>query len=97
MLERFKLFLQEDVEDNIANAYLSRATNTVLKLTNRTLDELEDDLEDLIVDLAIYRYQRRNSIVYNSESYSGATFNYNNSIPDFLLKEIKSYRKLKVL
>lgn len=95
MLEKFKLFLQEDVEENIANAYLNRATNTVLQLTNRTLEEIEEGLEDLIVDLAIYRYKRGNSIIYNSESYNGASFNYNNDIPNFLLKEIRSYRKLR--
>lgn len=96
MLEKFLIFVEDEVDEKIANAYLNRATNTILKLTNRRLEDIDEGLEDVIVDLAVYRYQRRNSIAYNSESYSGASFNYNNDIPDFIMQEIKGYRKLRV-
>lgn len=96
MLEKFLIFVEDEVDEKIANAYLNRATNTVLKLTNKRLEDIDEGLEDVIVDLAVYRYQMKQTTHLKSESYDGASFNYNNEIPNFIMTEIKSYRSLRV-
>lgn len=96
MLENFLELIEEKVDERKANIYLSRATATILRLTNRTLEDINDGLEELIVDLAVYRYNIRNSTHLKSENYDGASFNYSTDIPDFLLREIKAYKKLRV-
>lgn len=96
MLEKFLELIEENIDERKANIYLSRATTSILKLTNRTLEDINDGLEDLIVDLAVYRYEMRKTTHLKSENYDGASFNYGTDIPDFLLREIKAYKKMRV-
>lgn len=96
MNESFLTLIGKQIDEYIVDTYIIRATNTILRLTNRTIDELTVELEDLIVDLAVYRYNLRNSTHLKSESYDGASFNYSTDIPDFLMTEIKAYRKMRV-
>ncbi|WP_194190376.1 phage head-tail connector protein [Clostridium chrysemydis] len=97
MLEQFKVLLGKEIENGIATVYLNRASSAVLKLTRRT--EVTQELEDIIVDLAIYRYNMQNSTHLKSENYDGASFSYNTDIPDFLLSEINEFKlkKMRVL
>ncbi|WP_297637938.1 phage head-tail connector protein [uncultured Clostridium sp.] len=98
MLEQFKVLLGREIEDRIANVYINRATSTVLNLTKRKIEEIEL-LQDVIVDLAIYRFNMQNSTHLKSEGFDGASFSYNTDIPDHLLREIESLKpkKLRVL
>lgn len=99
MLEQFKIMLGKEVEDRIANVYINRATSTVLKLTKRGIEEIEL-LQDVIVDLAIYRYNMQGVEHLKTEKYSvNASFEYLNDIPAYIMKEIKELkvRKLRVL
>lgn len=96
MRDKFLSLAGKDVNVEIADIYLNRATNTILRLTNKTLDDITEGLEDLIVDLAVYRYEMRGATHLKSENYDGASFSYNTDIPDFIMTEIKSYRSVRV-
>lgn len=96
MIYDFLTILGRDADPKQAEYFINRAKNSVLKITNRSEEELNDHLKGIIVDLAIYRYNLRGSEHLNSESFSGASFNYQVDIPENIKTELKCYRKLKV-
>ena len=69
MNESFLTLIGKQIDEYIVDTYIMRATNTILRLTNRTKEELTVELEDLIVDLAVYRYNLGNSTHLKSENY----------------------------
>lgn len=96
MEEKFLLLIGKKVNLSLVNFYINRAKGSILKFTGLTEEELTVNLEDIIVDLAVYRYNITGVEHIKNESYNGNSFTYNLDIPDFIKTELKSYRKLRV-
>lgn len=98
MENKFLLMLGTDVPLNLVNLYLNRAKTSIASLTGLSLDEIDGNvcLEDLAVDLALYRYNLNGSEGLASESYEGQSFHYRTAIPDFIKEELKRYKKMRV-
>lgn len=97
MIDDFLLVLGRNIDLKEANYYINRAKRMVLKFTNRKEEELNEHLNDIIVDLAVYRCNLKSIEHKSSESFSGASFQYQTDIPDRIKTELKAYRKLRVM
>lgn len=94
MLEKLKLILGVTDKDELLRVLLDRATNEVINYTHN--NELEK-LEYVILDIAIWRYNRIKSEGLDSENYSGVSFNYSADYPDSIKKQLQAYRRIKTL
>lgn len=100
MLEDIKLLLNitDNSKDNLLNKLLTKSQNTVFEYCNNTfVDGTPQGVEDLIVELAIIRYNKLGSEGLQSESYSGISQTFNQDIPQDIKSELNKYRRLKTL
>ena len=98
MENKFLLMLGADVPLNLVNLYLNRAKTSISNLTGLTLEEIDanKNIEDLVVDLALYRYNLNGSEGLASESYEGQSFHYRTAIPDFIKSELRHFKKMRM-
>ena len=99
MENKFLLMLGKNVPLDLVNLYLDRAKTSVMVLTRLSLEEVNTNvcLENIVIDLALYRYNLAGSECLKSESYEGQSFSYNSDIPDFIKSELKHFKKLRVI
>ena len=98
MEEKFLMLAGKNVDLAKVDFYLQRAKSSVLNLSNLQESEITGNvnIENIIVDLAIYRYNLTGTEHVRNESYNGNSFSYSLDVPDFIKNELKSYRKMRV-
>ena len=79
-------------KDTLLSLLLEQAKDEAIAYTNN-----EELAENLIVQMAIYKYNRLGTEGLNSENYSGVSFNYMSDYPDNLVKQLRRYKKLGVI
>lgn len=96
MLEKLKILLNitDSTKDGLLRILLDQTEEEVVNYTHNT--EL-DKLENVIINIAIWKYNRLGSEGLNSENYSGVSFNYASAYPDSILRQLQSYRRIKTL
>lgn len=96
MLEKLKTLLKktDSDSDGLLRILLDFTTEEVVNYTHSY--DL-DKLENVIISIAIWKYNRLGSEGLNSENYSGVSFSYLNEYPDNILKQLQSYRRIKTL
>ena len=93
MLETMKLLLGLDAsKDTLLSLLLSQAEDEAKDYTNN-----ENISDNLIVQMAIYKYNRLGTEGLNSENYSGVSFNYLNDYPENIVKQLRRFKKLGVV
>lgn len=96
MLEDLKLLLGilNDQKDEVLELLIRQATFEVKSYTNR--DDVAN-LKDLILQIAIIKYNRMGTEGLASESYSGSSYSYIDTYPDNIIKHLKRMRRLKTI
>ena len=96
MLNKLKILLgiADDSKDGLLRILLDYAVEEVCNYTHQY--DL-DKLENVIIQVAIWRYNRIGSEGLNSENYSGVSFNYSSDYPDALKKQLQAYRRICTL
>ena len=93
MLKKIKLLLgiADNSKDDLLRVLLDDAAQEVVNYThNYQLDKLEN----VIIQVAIWRYNKLGSEGLDSENYSGVSFNYSADYPDVLKKQLQAYRRI---
>lgn len=97
MLERIKLLL--NITDESKDALLEELIDNVMEyVKNYTNNEsCIGFLKGTIVNMVIYDYNRMGTEGLTSESYSGVSFGYASGYSDDIMKQLKRYRKVRVI
>ncbi len=96
MLKKLKLLL--GITDNSKDELLRILLDfTAQEVVNYTHNYQLDKLENVIISISVWKYNRIGSEGLNSENYSGVTFNYLSEYPDNILKQLQGYRRIKTL
>ena len=93
MLNQLKLLLEikDDLQDDVLLAILEVVSQEFRDYCHR--DDL-DKFENLIVNMAIYRYNQIGNEWLESEDYSGVKFQYATDYPKNIQRQLKACRKL---
>ena len=97
MLERIKLLLNitDESKDALLNELIRSATEFAENYTNNAA--AIDLLSGAIISMVIYDYNRLGTEGLTSENYSGVSFGYTDGYSDDIMKQLKKYRKVKVI
>lgn len=97
MLERIKLLLNIDDEskDALLNELIDNATEFAANYTNNA-DAIES-LSGAIIAMVIFDYNRLGSEGLTSENYSGVSFGYAAGYGEDIMRQLKRYRKVRVI
>lgn len=97
MLERIKLLLNitDDSKDALLNELIERVEEFILNYTNNA--DCLDSLGGAESQMVIYDYNRLGTEGLTSENYSGVSFGYTAGYPDDIMKQLKKFRKVKVI
>ena len=93
LLNKLKLALgiSGDDEDELLNLLIDVATDEALTYTRREDAAL---LDTAIIQMCVYKYNRRETEGVDSENYSGVSFVYATDYPEPVLTLLKSKRKV---
>ena len=94
MLEKMKTLLSVYDKDPLLRILFDQSVEEVV---NYTHNYDTDKLENVIINIAIWKYNRIGSEGLNSENYSGVSFNYSSEYPDSIKKQLQSFRRIKTL
>jgi hypothetical protein len=96
-LENVKILLgiTDNSKDNMLNLYLSRATSFVKNYCN--IDEIPIELDEVIEDIAVYRYRMNGVENVKAESKGSLSETYRDSLPDDIIAQLNRYRRVKVV
>lgn len=96
MLEDLKLLLGilNSEKDEVLQLLIRQATFEVKSFTNR--DDVAN-LKDIILQIAIIKYNRMGTEGLASESYSGSSYSYIDTYPENIIKTLKKMRRLKTI
>lgn len=97
MLERIKLLLNitDDSKDALLNELIDNATEFAQNYINN--DDALDNLTGTIIAMVIYDYNRMGTEGLTSENYSGMSFGYTAGYSDDIMKQLRRYRKVRVI
>ena len=97
MLERIKLLLNitDDSKDALLNELIERAEEFILNYTNN--EGCLESLGGTESQMVVYDYNRLGTEGLTSENYSGVSFGYTADYPDDIMKQLKKFRKVKVI
>ena len=97
MLERIKLLLNitDESKDALLNELIDNATEFAQNYINN--DAALENLTGTIVNMVIYDYNRLGTEGLTSENYSGVSFGYASGYSDDIMKQLKRYRKVRVI
>lgn len=96
MLNKLKLLLgiSDNEKDGLLLILLDQSEEEVVNYThNNDLDKLQN----VILSMAIWKYNRLGSEGLNSENYSGVSFNYADEYPFALRSQLQAYRRIRTL
>lgn len=93
LLDKLKLALNisGDEEDELLNLLIDVATDEALTYTRR---EDAASLDTAIIQMCVYKYNRRETEGVDEEKYSGVSFVYADDYPAPVLKLLKAKRKV---
>lgn len=96
MLAKIKLLLgiTTSDKDTLLNLLIENATNEAMLYTH---NENVEVLENAIVQMCVYNYNRLGSEGVDSENYSGVSYNYSADYPENVMRMLKSKRKVIVV
>lgn len=97
MIERIKVLMGDaaaNYTDEQYNLCLQLAEEEAAAYCNR---ELDADLKNIALKMAIIRLNRLNTEGLNSQSFSGVNESYYNGYPDDIMMMLKRKRKVKLL
>ena len=97
MLERIKLLLNitDESKDALLNELIDNATEFATNYTNN--ETALESLTGAIIAMVIYDYNRMGTEGLTSENYSGVSFGYSSGYSDDIIKQLKRYRKVRVI
>lgn len=97
MLERIKLLLNitDDSKDALLEELIDNATEFAKNYINN--DDALDNLTGTIIAMVIYDYNRMGTEGLTSENYSGMSFGYTAGYSDDIMKQLRRYRKVRVI
>ena len=97
MLERIKLLLNitDESKDALLGELIDKATEFATNFTNNTA--AIESLNGCIIDMVIYDYNRMGTEGLTSENYSGVSFGYASGYSDDIMKQLRRYRKVRVI
>ena len=97
MLEEIKLLLNiTDVsKDALLAKLIENAEEFITNYTNN--EDALDHLQGTLTVMVIYDYNRLGTEGLASESYSGVAFSYLESYPEDILRQLRKFRKVKVI
>lgn len=96
MLRKLKALL--GITDNSKDELLRILLDmTVEEVVNYTHNYELDKLENVIIKIAIWQYNRMGTEGVDSENYSGVSFSYSTNYPDSIIKQLQAYRRIKTL
>ena len=97
MLERIKLLLNitDDSKDALLNELIDNATEFAQNYINN--DDALDHLTGALIAMVIYDYNRMGTEGLTSENYSGVSFGYASGYSDDIMKQLRRYRKVRVI
>lgn len=94
-LEKTKIIIGLEIDDTtkdtVLTLLLEQAASEFLQYTNR--DEIPDKANNVIVDMAVVKYNLLGTEGLESQSYSGMSENYGQYSPQ-LIKALNRYRRL---
>lgn len=97
MLERIKLLLNitDESKDALLGELIDNATEFAKNYINN--DDALDNLTGTIIAMVIYDYNRMGTEGLTSENYSGMSFGYTAGYSDDIMKQLRRYRKVRVI
>ena len=97
MLERIKLLLNisDESKDALLGELIDNATEFAQNFINN--DAALENLTGTIVNMVLYDYNRMGTEGLTSENYSGVSFGYASGYSDDIMKQLKRYRKVRVI
>lgn len=97
MLERIKLLLNitDESKDALLGELIDNATEFAANFTNN--EGALESLTGTIINMVIYDYNRMGTEGLTSENYSGVSFGYASGYSDDIMKQLKRYRKVRVI
>lgn len=97
MLSRLKVLLgiTDTSKDILLNELLAECSANALAFTH--LSTLTLSLENVVIEMAVYRYNLRGSEGLGKENYSGVSFDYNNDYPEYILSQLRCHRKVRTI
>lgn len=84
--------LEDTSQDELLNLYLEDAKDTILELTH--LSEVPVNLLRAQVELAIFYYNKQGIEGQTGHSEGGINRNFEEGIPESIMKKIRSVRRL---
>ena len=96
MLEKLKLLLgiKDNSKDPLLRILLDFTSEEVVNYTHNY--EL-DKLSNVILKLAVWKYNRMGTEGVDAENYSGVSFNYSAEYPDHIKKQMQAYRRIQTI
>lgn len=95
MLNKIKLLLglTDDSKDELLMVLIERAEDEARVFCHR--DDIVG-LDNCIISMVVYNYNRIGTEGLKGEDYSGITFNYTEDYPDSILRTLKAFRKIVI-
>lgn len=96
MLKKLKMMLgiNDSSKDELLRLLLDFTVEEVVNYTHNTR---LDVLENVILYVAVWKYNTMGTEGVDSENYSGVSFNYSTEYPDNIKKQLQAYRKIQVI
>jgi len=97
MLENIKLVLDIDnvLKDKLLIYLIKSESTKVMTYTNNLV--ILPEMESLVEELVIIRYNKLGSEGLQSESYSGISQTFIQDIPEAIKSQLNKYRRLKTI
>lgn len=96
MLTNLKLLLgiSSNEKDSLLNLIISQVEADAKAYTH--IDDLTD-LESVMLSMCVYRYNQLGAENLATESYSGVSFNYLTDYPAYIIRQLQSFRHIRVV
>ena len=96
MVEKLKILLgiTDISRDELLSLLIDQCTDNAVSFTNNTDTEA---MENVILEMAVYRFNLMGSEGLTRENYSGTGYIYNNGYPDYVLQQLRQFRKLRTV
>ena len=97
MLEKVKMLLNisDESKDALLIELIDNAREFILNYTNN--ESALESLTGTLAQMVIYDYNRMGTEGLTSENYSGVSFGYAPGYSDDIMKQLKRYRKVRVI
>lgn len=98
MLANLKLLLgialTDTTKDTLLTLILAQCQSYALDYTHITT---ATTLEPVILQMAVYRYNRIGTEGLTSENYNGSSYSYENDYPDYIVRQLQCNRKVRTV